>query len=84
MASDVIPKKRINIELPEVIIDRLDSMARQMNFSRSEMIRRLISEKIAEKEKQALEQSMREGYLANYDFIKKSSSEWDFTLKDGS
>ncbi|MCP4106387.1 MAG: ribbon-helix-helix protein, CopG family [Desulfobacteraceae bacterium] len=83
MASDVIPKKRINIELPEIIIDRLDSIASQMNFSRSELIRRFISEKIAEKEKESLEQSMREGYLANYDFIKESSSEWDFTLKDG-
>ncbi len=80
MASDVIPKKRINIELPEIIIDRLDNIASQMNFSRSELI---ISEKIAEKEKESLEQSMREGYPANYDFIKESSSEWDFTLKDG-
>ncbi len=33
-------------------------------------------------EKEELERELKEGYLANYDFIEKSSNEWDFTLKD--
>ncbi|MFQ6044143.1 MAG: hypothetical protein ACE5PV_25090 [Candidatus Poribacteria bacterium] len=35
------------------------------------------------KDKENFEHEMKEGYLANYDFIKKSSKEWDFTLGDG-
>lgn len=41
------------------------------------------SEPVETKEKETFEREMREGYLANYDFIKKSSKEWDFTLGDG-
>ncbi len=84
MESSVVQtKKRISLELPEIIVDRLDSLARRMNFSRGELIRRFISEKVAEKEGQELEHSMKEGYLTNYDFIRESSAEWDFTLGDG-
>jgi len=54
-----------------------------MNSGRDELIRRFISEKVAEKEEQELEHRMRKGYLANYDFIRESSAEWDFTLGDG-
>lgn len=82
-SSVAYTKKTIRVELPEVIIERLDSLARGMQASRSELIRQLIAEKIAEKESQELEHSMKEGYLANYDFIKESSREWDFTLGDG-
>ena len=35
------------------------------------------------KEEETFELEMKEGYLANYDFIKESSQEWDFTLGDG-
>ena len=75
-------KKRINIELPQTIIEKLNGLARQIKSSRSELIRSLISEKLAEKEKEEFELNMKEGYIANYDFIKESSSDWDFTLKD--
>jgi len=78
MESSVVQtKKRISLELPEIIVDRLDSLARRMNFSRGELIRRFISEKVAEKEGQELEHSMKEGYLTNYDFIRESSAEWE-------
>ena len=30
-----------------------------------------------------MERAMKEGYMANYGFIKDSSEEWDFTLEDG-
>ena len=75
-------KKRINIELPQIIIEKLDRYARKIKSSRSELIRGLISEKLAEKEKKEFELAMKQGYLANYDFIKESSAEWDFTLED--
>ncbi len=84
MESSVVQlKKRINIELPEIIIAKLDSLARGINSSRSELIRRFLIEKVAEKEKEELKQSLKEGYLANHDFIKESSREWDATSKDG-
>ncbi len=84
MESSVVrTKRRINIELPEIIITKLDGLAREMNSSRSELIRRFLVEKVAEKEKSELERSMKEGYLANYDSLKKSSSEWDSTIEDG-
>ena len=84
MVSDIVQtKKRINIELTKAIIEKLDKFAGQVNSSRSELIRRLISEKLAEREKDEFEQAMKEGYLANYDLIKESSKEWDFTLGDG-
>ena len=76
-------KKRINIELPGVILERLDNLARKVHSSRAELIRRLLSEKLAEKENEEMERAMKEGYLANYGFIKQSSEEWDFTLGDG-
>ena len=84
MVSNVVQtKKRINIELPKAIIEKLDGLARRVQSSRSELIRLFVAEKLAEKEKEELERSMKEGYMANYDFIKKSNKEWDFTLKDG-
>ena len=76
-------KKRINIELPGTILERLDNLARRVHSSRAELIRRLLSEKLAEKENEEMERAMKEGYLANYGFIKESSEEWDFTLGDG-
>jgi metal-responsive CopG/Arc/MetJ family transcriptional regulator len=76
-------KKRINIELPGNILEKLDNLARRVHSSRAELIRRLISEKLAEKENEEMEQAMKEGYMANYGFIKESDKEWDFTLGDG-
>jgi metal-responsive CopG/Arc/MetJ family transcriptional regulator len=84
MASNgVQAKKRISIELPKVIIEKLDGLARRVRTNRSELIRLFVAEKLSEKEKEEFERDMTEGYLANYDFIDKSSKEWDFTLKDG-
>ena len=76
-------KKRINIEVPTVVIERLDRLARRVQKNRSELIRLFVAEKLAEKEQEELEREMAEGYQANYEFIDKSSKEWDFSLKDG-
>ena len=76
-------KKRINIELPGTILEKLDNLARRVHSSRAELIRRLLSEKLAEKENEEMERAMKEGYLANYGFIKESDEKWDFTLVDG-
>ena len=76
-------KKRINIELPGSIILKLDNLARRLHSSRAKLIRRLLSEKLAEKENEEMERAMKEGYVANYGFIKESGEEWDFTLGDG-
>ena len=76
-------KKRINIELSGIIIGKLNKLARRVDSSRAELIRRLISESLIEKEREEMESAMKEGYLANYGFIKESSEEWDFTSGDG-
>jgi metal-responsive CopG/Arc/MetJ family transcriptional regulator len=76
-------KKRINIELPGIILEKLDNLAQRVHSSRAELIRRLISEKLAEKENEEMERAMKEGYKVNYGFIKESGEEWDFTLGDG-
>ena len=76
-------KKRINIELSGIIIGKLDKLARRVDSSRAELIRKLISESLIEKEREEMESAMKEGYLANYGFIKESSEEWDFTSGDG-
>ena len=76
-------KKRINIELPGIIIDKLDKLARSVDSSRAELIRGLISERLMQKEKEEMERAMKEGYTANYGFVKESSKEWDFTSGDG-
>jgi len=76
-------KKRINIELSGIVIDKLDKLARKVQSSRSELIRRLISESLAQKERGEMELAMKEGYEANYGFIKESNKEWDFTTGDG-
>ena len=41
------------------------------------------SEAMARKEREEMEPAMKEGYVANYDFIKESSNEWDFSNGDG-
>ena len=76
-------KKRINIELSDIIIGKLDKLARRVDSSRAELIRKLISESLIQKEREEMESAMKEGYLANYGFIKESSEEWDFTSGDG-
>ena len=40
-----------------------------------------LPDKIIEKGK--IEQAVKEGYVANYNFIKESSKEWDFSAGDG-
>jgi metal-responsive CopG/Arc/MetJ family transcriptional regulator len=76
-------KRRISIELPGIIIQKLDRLASQVNSNRSELIRTFLSEKLAEKERKQFSRAMKAGYEANYDFIKESNEEWDFTLGDG-
>ena len=76
-------KKRINIELSGIIIGKLDKLARKADVSRAELIRSLISESLVRKEKEGIELAMKEGYLANYGFVKESNSDWDFTSGDG-
>lgn len=76
-------KRRISIELPGVIIEKLDRIASQVNSNRSELIRTLLSEKLAERERKEFGRAMKAGYTANYDFIKESSGKWDFTLGNG-
>ncbi|MBT3259954.1 MAG: ribbon-helix-helix protein, CopG family [Deltaproteobacteria bacterium] len=76
-------RKRINIELPGIIVDKLDKLARKVEFSRSELTRRLISESLDQKERGEMELAMKEGHEANYGFIKESNKEWDFTSGDG-
>lgn len=82
-AQLVQTKKRINIELSGMVIKKLDSLARKADCSRSQLIRNLICESLAEKERTEIELAMKEGYSANYDFIKESSEEWNFTSEDG-
>ncbi len=67
--------KKINIELSNIIVEKLDQLASGVNSSRSELIRVLLAEKIAEKETEEFERAMKEGYTANYDFIKESNAE---------
>lgn len=76
-------KRRINIELTEASIGKLDALAHKVNSSRTELIRVLIDESLAQKEKQEMERALEEGYTANYAFIQESSEEWDSTLGDG-
>jgi metal-responsive CopG/Arc/MetJ family transcriptional regulator len=83
MHSSAVRKKRINIELPETIIEKLDGLARRTNSSINELIRAYLVEKVSEKEKEEMELGMKEGYLENYDFIKESNSEWESSLKGG-
>ena len=64
---------RINIELTGTVVDKLDRLARKVNSSRAELIRRIISESLAEKEREEIDLAMKEGYVANYGFIKESS-----------
>ena len=64
-------------------LEESDNLARRVHSSRAELIRGLLSEKLAEKENEEMEQAMKEGYMANYGFIKESGEEWDFTLGDG-
>ena len=75
--------KRINISLSCPVIDRLDRLARKVDCSRSQLVRGLITESLIEKEREEIELSMKQGYVANYDFIKKSNEDWDFTSGDG-
>jgi metal-responsive CopG/Arc/MetJ family transcriptional regulator len=84
METDLTCKrKRISIELSAPIVDKLDDLARKVESSRSELIRRLITESLLEKDKEEIEASLKEGYLANYEFVKESSRGWDFTSGDG-
>ena len=76
-------KKKINIEIPQDLVGKIDRLSKKNDAARSETIRKLLTEKIAEEEKKEFQEVMRQGYLANYDFSKASNDEWDFTLKDG-
>ena len=76
-------KKKINIELPQDLVGKIDRSSRKKDVSRSETIRKMLAEKIAEEERKEFLEAMKQGYLANREFSQASSDEWDFTLKDG-
>ena len=52
-------KKRINIELPGIILEKLDNLALRVHSSRAELIRSLLAEKLAEKENEEIERAMK-------------------------
>ena len=76
-------KRKINIEISQDLVTKIDRLSKKNDAARSETIRNLLTEKIAEEEKKEFLEAMKQGYMANYEFSKTSSEDWDFTLKDG-
>jgi metal-responsive CopG/Arc/MetJ family transcriptional regulator len=53
------------VESPESLLRRADEVAREMNMSRSELIRSAVEMRLKEIELKRFEQELAEGYLAN-------------------
>lgn len=56
------PKKKILLSLPASLADALRQSADRLSISRSELIRRILSDHMKETAKQELIQQMRDGY----------------------
>jgi metal-responsive CopG/Arc/MetJ family transcriptional regulator len=58
-------KERVLVEFPKSLLKRADEVAREMNVSRSELIRGAVEARLKEIEIKRFEQELAEGYLAN-------------------
>ncbi len=72
---------RINITLPEEIMQSLNDFVKQ--GSKSSFIAHAIREKIRELEIKKIAGELAEGYKKTYKEDKKLSSDFDFTVGDG-
>lgn len=58
-------KERVLVEFSESLLKSADETARQMNISRSELIRKAVEEKLQQIETRRFEQELAEAYIAN-------------------
>jgi metal-responsive CopG/Arc/MetJ family transcriptional regulator len=58
-------KERVLVEFSRSLLERADEVARDMDMSRSELIRSAVEARLKEIEIKKFEQELAEGYLAN-------------------
>jgi len=58
-------KGRVLVEFSENLLRRADEVAREMNISRSELIRSAVEQRLKDIEINRFEQELAEGYIAN-------------------
>ena len=70
--------KRINFTISQSLNVKAEKIARDMNVSISNLLRRALEKYIAENEQEKIDLELSEGYKANYEYYSNSQKEWRF------
>lgn len=73
-----IKKDKINLLMPRDLTESASRVAKELNKSLSELVRKALREFINNFEKRKLEEELREGYEANYNYYLKTDDEFKF------
>ena len=73
-----IKKDKINLLMPRELTESASKVAKELNKSLSELVRKALKEFIDNFEKRRLEEQLREGYEANYNYYLKTDNEFKF------
>ena len=55
---------KITVTIPKALTQTLDAEVRQMNTTRSQLVKEAVEHYLGQKKKQAIDEALREGYLA--------------------
>ena len=70
--------ERLSISVPEDLARMIKDWATTLNVRLSDLARTALSEKVAQLEREKLEQELEGGYKANTSYYARTSQEWTF------
>lgn len=70
--------ERLSISVPEDLARMINEWAERLNVKLSDLARTALSEKVAQLEREKLEQELEAGYKANTNYYARTSEEWKF------
>ncbi|MSV27145.1 MAG: hypothetical protein EXQ52_00110 [Bryobacterales bacterium] len=76
------PTKKVIVQFPATLLERAEALADSLHTDRSKLIRAALEEKVERLEREQLEATLREGYLANADLLMKTSAAFEDVVTD--
>ena len=73
-----IKKDKINLLMPRELTESASRVAKELNKSLGELVKKVLKKFINNFEKRKLEKQIREGYEANYNYYLKTDDEFKF------
>lgn len=80
-AAELKRKQRVSFFVTDELMEKLDRITGQTNFTISGVVRNALELYIQKLEKDRIAHELEEGYKENYAYYLKSQAEWDYADK---